>query len=350
MTSSNKVIFVADGGKDTLSAIDFTSGNVLKTAQLTDISGSNALEVSPDASVLAVAEKGNGITFIDANALMISKRVSGAGDVLCVAWSLDEKLISAGSRSGEVVIIEPGTYSIIRKAKHHSDCVYKVAFSPSSRVLVSGSFDFTAVLYKSHDLTVIKNLKGHSHNILCAAFIDENRLMTGGADKSIRVWDTQSGSNVHTILGHTNWVYCLDVSSDGSSLLSGGGDNKLCIHDASTYQLTKTIECNGPVNSLQNVDSDLVLLGVCDSEMVAVDIKTGNVAMNYTEKYRLPSGIVLGNSKLMPASANASQHFNSSQTETSRISRYGPEALSRASIEKTEELYLFGKYLRYLIL
>ena len=39
------------------------------------------------------------------------------------------------------------------------------------------------------------------NGIVCMSF-DKKRLVTGGMDRTVRVWDIRSGTNIHKFCGH----------------------------------------------------------------------------------------------------------------------------------------------------
>ena len=84
-------------------------------------------------------------------------------------------------------------------------------------------------------------------------------------------------------------MYSLAVSPDGKVLASGGTDKKLCIYDSDTYEIIASISCEGNVCSLCFLDNSIVLAGVHESGMIAVDVQTGKVIKKYEGKYAYPS-------------------------------------------------------------
>ena len=81
----------------------------------------------------------------------------------------------------------------------------------------------------------------------------------------------------------------LAVSPDGKVLVSGGWDKKVCIYDTDSYAMTASIRCERFVNSLCFVDNSVVLAGINYSEMIAVDVQTGEVIKKYEGEYEYPS-------------------------------------------------------------
>jgi WD40 repeat protein len=77
--------------------------------------------------------------------------------------------------------------------KGHSGPVWCIAFSPSGSILASGSTDKTIKLWDTKSETEIATLTGHSSQVAALAFSgDGKRIASGGTDGSIRVWDVAS--------------------------------------------------------------------------------------------------------------------------------------------------------------
>jgi WD40 repeat protein len=54
---------------------------------------------------------------------------------------------------------------------------------------------------------------------------DGNLLAAGGADRIVRVWNTENKQLVKTLDQHTGWVLCVAFSRDGKLLVTAGADN-----------------------------------------------------------------------------------------------------------------------------
>ena len=50
---------------------------------------------------------------------------------------------------------------------------------------------------------------------------DGKQVLTGSEDKTARLWDAQSGKELRTFTGHTDWVMSVAFSPDGKQVLTG---------------------------------------------------------------------------------------------------------------------------------
>ncbi|KAF2744081.1 F-box/WD repeat-containing protein pof1 [Sporormia fimetaria CBS 119925] len=79
-------------------------------------------------------------------------------------------------------------------------------------------------------------ISGHGDNILAVQFspVSSSRMASGSGDKTVRIWDCDTGTPVHTLKGHSKWVLAVAYSPDGALLASGGYDNEVRIWDPNT--------------------------------------------------------------------------------------------------------------------
>ena len=66
-------------------------------------------------------------------------------------------------------------------------------------------------------------------------------LASGSVDNSIIIWDINTGNNIRTLKGHSNWVCCLAVLPNGC-LASGSVDNSIIIWDINTGNNIRTLK------------------------------------------------------------------------------------------------------------
>jgi F-box/WD-40 domain protein MET30 len=91
-----------------------------------------------------------------------------------------------------------------------------------------------------------KTLKGHTDAITCLQIDDSLHdvpypvLMTGSWDRTVRIWNAETGMCVSELRGHTRGVRCIQF--DSAKLISGGMDSTLKIWSWRTGQCIRTLE------------------------------------------------------------------------------------------------------------
>lgn len=75
--------------------------------------------------------------------------------------------------------------------------------------------------------------RGHDGGVNCVLACDPRQLASASRDRSIRIWDRETGNVSRTFQGHKGWVTGL-ASIDDRSLVSASEDATLCIWDLVT--------------------------------------------------------------------------------------------------------------------
>ena len=68
--------------------------------------------------------------------------------------------------------------------------------------------------------------------------------MTASADDTVRIWNEDNGSAVRTLSGHTDYVYALAVSPDGTLIASGSFNGEVRIWKTADGALVKAFNAS----------------------------------------------------------------------------------------------------------
>jgi hypothetical protein len=87
----------------------------------------------------------------------------------------------------------------------HTDSVSAVAVSPDGRFIVSGSHDRTVKVWDAQSGALLRSLEGHTDSVSAVTVSPDGRFIVSGGslDGSVQVWDAQSGALLRSLVGHT---------------------------------------------------------------------------------------------------------------------------------------------------
>lgn len=81
--------------------------------------------------------------------------------------------------------------------------------------------------------------------------LDGDLLVSGSRDKTIKLWDIQTGGVIRTFYGHTGWVSSVSISPDCTTVASGSGDWTTRVWDLQTGECCCVMqERNGSVTTI----------------------------------------------------------------------------------------------------
>ena len=134
----------------------------------------------------------------------------------------------------------------------HADNIKSVAYSPDGKYIASGSWDKTIKIWEAETGRLLRTLTGHAGDIYSVGYsLDGAYLASGSDDKTIRIWEVETGNCIKTLTGHTSYVRSVTYSLDGAYLASGSWDKTIKIWEMTTGECIRTFEGHtGYVNSV----------------------------------------------------------------------------------------------------
>ena len=133
----------------------------------------------------------------------------------------------------------PGLHLVLTPLKYR---VWSVAFSPNGKQVVSGSFDKSVKLWNVETGTELSTMSGHSHNVSCLAFKpdDPNILVSGSWDKTLKIWDLSTAACLSTVNVDSE-VKSVAFSPCGKTIAAGCWNAKVVIVDVATVAVMRSL-------------------------------------------------------------------------------------------------------------
>ena len=193
------------------------------------------------------------------------------------AFSYWNKTIALGSNLGDIIILNAVTGIQTAVLSGHTDPVRDVVFSPDGASLVSGGYDRTVKLWDLQTGGAVKTFLGHTDWVSSVSVsADLTTIASGSTDSTIRLWDIQTGECHQTIeqwivrdvcFSPKNSQYLISVSGNQVWQWNTNGNQikPLCdgSHVAFSPDGTQFMSCNGRAVSIQSSDSGVITARFC---------------------------------------------------------------------------------------
>ncbi|CCA77963.1 related to WD40-repeat protein (notchless protein) [Serendipita indica DSM 11827] len=209
------------------------------------------------------------LPFTPKRSIMYNEAISEYNNILTVAQGHQEKY--------------PGLPTSLQG---HESSVNAVTFSSDGLRVASGSSDKTIPLWDADTgQSLGEPLRGHGNSVRAIAFSpDGSRIVSGSLDWTVRLWNADTGQTLgEPLQGHEGWVMAVAFSPDGLYIASGSEDNTLRLWDVDTGQPVGE-PLRGHKDSINTVafspDGFRIVSGSSDWTVRLWDVNTGRAFGN----------------------------------------------------------------------
>ena len=181
---------------------------------------------------------------------------------------ISNNILASGCEDGNIIIWNMTDYTKIKTIKAHDSWISCLKSKTGSSLFLSCSNDSKIKLWNIKAFELTKELNGHTNRVNFIEFIYDNSLLSCSHDKTIKLWNLDNGEClktfefddslksikllgenlvivassskdnlvifdlnnkmiVHKLLGHSSYVYPLELFDDGCKLLSGSDDGSI---------------------------------------------------------------------------------------------------------------------------
>jgi WD40 repeat protein len=218
-------------------------------ANLTSFHGSGSsayiLRYSPDGRDMASVSRNGSLLVVDAKTLEPKAVPYDDGDnaPTSVGFTHDGKRLIYATMDSDISTVDLTSNKITRTRSLQQNYINHLEISPNDQIVaVTSSKTDILLLSTSTLLPYSAPLEGHDRTIGDVAFThDSKRLISAGRDTTLKIWDLETGSNLHTLTDHQGAVPVVRVSPDDQLFASGSWDTTVKIWDLETYDLKGTL-------------------------------------------------------------------------------------------------------------
>lgn len=136
---------------------------------------------------------------------------------------------------------------LLRRLTGHQDAIKTMTFNGTT--LITGSLDKTIKIWNFQTGQCISTYRGHSDAVLsldsCGTYI-----ASGSADKTVRIWHIDSRT-CYTLKGHTDWVNCVKLDYESRTCFSCSDDFCIKMWDINENKLIKNFK--GHLGQVQKI-------------------------------------------------------------------------------------------------
>jgi WD40 repeat protein len=140
-----------------------------------------------------------------------------------------------------------------RLFSEHTDTVQDVAWSPDGTRFATVSGDGSAIIWDKQTGEILATLIGHSAwdpvsttqaGVQELTWSPDGSLVAtaGGKDNTARVWDAGTGEELLLFDLHADWIWSIDWSPDGASVVTSSKDGTAMVWDAVTGEVSLVLE------------------------------------------------------------------------------------------------------------
>ncbi len=254
--------------------------------------------------------------------------VAGAG---MLAWRSGRIKAPSSSPSSTGAAQQESGVRPVRTLKGHWSAVFSVAFAPDGKTLATGSNDKTVKLWDAETGQPIRDLPMTGARVASVVFTRDGTSLLGASGPNILVWDANAGTLSRTITGHEKPVQALALDQTGELLISASHDGTVRTWNWRTGEPRQTMRHGGRVFAVAvSTNGKTMVSGGDDGNIKIWDLSAG------TELHSMAHGAAVNGLAFAP---DGLTFMSAGDDRTAKVWISDPGTLARTLVGHTDEVW-----------
>ncbi|KAJ7192338.1 hypothetical protein GGX14DRAFT_578204 [Mycena pura] len=166
--------------------------------------------------------------------------------------------------------------------------ITSVAFAPDGNHMLSGSWDKSVCIWNAETGVIELELTGHTYLVTSVAFSpDSSQVVSGSLDNSICIWNAKTGAVQLQLIGHTKRVMSVAFSPDSTRVVSSSDDLSVRIWNTKTGSVELILQGHSAIviSVAFSPDGTRVVSGSVDTSVRIWDANTGIAQLILTDHF-----------------------------------------------------------------
>ncbi len=171
------------------------------------------------------------------------------------------------------------TQTYVSSFKEHAYGITNIRWESDCRLFLS-SWDHTAsiiTLDEHFQYVLLIKFEGHTFFVNDILPLPPKQCVTCSRDRTIKVWDCETGACLRTLTEHTQEVLSLAMHTNRRCFASGSWDQSVLIWSSETFEVLHHMQFPSSVHSLLFVEDDAVYVGVYEHGVMSCSVLTGEI-------------------------------------------------------------------------
>lgn len=183
---------------------------------------------------------------------LITKVTRHHGHVTCVGIDPLNRYMFSCSEDGKTFAMDINSGKLAFTLPVHVDAINDIVFSDNAKLIATASYDKKVLLFNIDSMSQVHRLIGHSAPVIKLQFLDNQRVFSVDKNGNGIVWDTKSGKVIKRLDGIHDSVEQVTKSSDNNFLFLATALGYILVYELQNYKLLspKYIKLSTPITAL----------------------------------------------------------------------------------------------------